>query len=48
VKWRFFWRVGDRPQQTQYPELNAAPVVPQVRPGRGIVLHSSLGLYLRL
>jgi len=31
VKWRFFWRIGSRPQQTDYPELNAEPVVPQVR-----------------
>ena len=27
-KWRFFWRVGDRPELTEYPELNADPVVP--------------------
>lgn len=27
-KWRFFWRVGDRPQLTEYPELNADPVIP--------------------
>eukprot|EP00887_Chlorella_sp_A99_P005625 scaffold1.g5625.t1 len=27
-KWRFFWRVGERPQHTQYGELNAEPVVP--------------------
>lgn len=31
VKWRYFWRVGPRPQQTEYAELNAEPVVPQVR-----------------
>lgn len=28
VKWRFFWRVGERPLETQYSELNAAPVTP--------------------
>eukprot|EP00899_Mesostigma_viride_P016883 jgi/Mesvir1/25196/Mv12892-RA.1 len=27
-KWRFFWRVGPRPDTTDYPELNAGPVVP--------------------
>eukprot|EP00879_Flechtneria_rotunda_P021970 GHRR01023170.1.p1 GENE.GHRR01023170.1~~GHRR01023170.1.p1 ORF type:complete len:229 (+),score=50.13 GHRR01023170.1:213-899(+) len=31
VKWRYMWRVGLRPQHTQYAELNAEPVVPQVR-----------------
>jgi hypothetical protein len=30
-KWRFFWRVGERPSDGQYAELNAEPVVPQVR-----------------
>jgi len=28
-KWRFFWRVGERPQSTQFPEQNAEPVVPE-------------------
>lgn len=27
-KWRFFWRVGARPQHTRFAELNAPPVVP--------------------
>lgn len=27
-KWRFFWRLGDRPAETAYPELNAPPVIP--------------------
>lgn len=27
-KWRFFWRCGNRPPQTDFPELNAAQVVP--------------------
>ena len=27
-KWRFFWRVGERPSNGQYAELNAEPVVP--------------------
>jgi isopenicillin N synthase-like dioxygenase len=28
VKWRFFWRIGERPPETQFEELNAEPVVP--------------------
>lgn len=33
-KWRFMWRVGPRPTPgtTQYPELNAAPVIPAAFP----------------
>ncbi len=27
-KWRFMWRLGDRPQRTRFAELNAEPVVP--------------------
>jgi len=27
-KWRFFWRIGDRPTSTSFPEMNAAPVIP--------------------
>lgn len=30
-KWRYLWRVGPRPECTQFEELNAEPVVPQVR-----------------
>lgn len=29
AKWRYMWRVGPRPESTQYAELNAEPVVPQ-------------------
>ncbi|GIL51392.1 hypothetical protein Vafri_7399 [Volvox africanus] len=29
LKWRYMWRVGERPSVTQFPELNAEPVVPQ-------------------
>ena len=29
VKWRFFWRIGERPPLTRFSELNAAPVVPE-------------------
>ena len=28
VKWRYMWRIGQRPAQTQYAELNSPPVVP--------------------
>jgi isopenicillin N synthase-like dioxygenase len=28
-KWRFFWRIGERPEQTQFAEQNAAPVIPE-------------------
>ena len=34
IRWRFFWRVGPRPPPgaTAFMELNAEPVVPDVRP----------------
>lgn len=28
-KWRYFWRIGERPQSTGFPELNAPPVIPE-------------------
>jgi len=28
-KVRFFWRIGDRPEKTEFPSLNAEPVVPK-------------------
>lgn len=28
-KWRFFWRVGDRPRESRFKELNADPVIPE-------------------
>lgn len=31
-KWRYFWRVGNRPSSTKYPELNAPPVIPSQFP----------------
>ncbi|KAH6596532.1 hypothetical protein BASA61_003460 [Batrachochytrium salamandrivorans] len=31
-KWRFFWRMGERPTETKFPQLNAAPVVPENMP----------------
>jgi isopenicillin N synthase-like dioxygenase len=27
-KWRFFWRIGQIPKSTNYPQLNADPVIP--------------------
>lgn len=34
AKWRFFWRVGPRPDTTAYAELNAEPVIPRAFAGR--------------
>jgi len=31
-KWRFFWRIGERPAHTKFPEQNAPPVVPAAFP----------------
>lgn len=31
-KWRFFWRIGARPKDTKFPEMNAAPVIPEAFP----------------
>jgi isopenicillin N synthase-like dioxygenase len=28
-KWRYFWRIGERPLSTKFPELNAPEVIPQ-------------------
>ncbi|CAJ0909456.1 12997_t:CDS:10 [Entrophospora sp. SA101] len=28
-KWRFFWRIGELPEQTKFPQLNSDPVVPE-------------------
>ncbi len=36
VKWRYFWRVGPRPADGQYMELNADPVVPKVGGSAGL------------
>lgn len=32
LKWRYMWRVGPRPKDTRFPELNAAPVIPKAFP----------------
>ncbi|KAI8592548.1 hypothetical protein BDZ88DRAFT_406897 [Geranomyces variabilis] len=31
-KWRFFWRIGEAPKETQFARLNADPVVPAAFP----------------
>jgi len=31
-KWRFFWRIGDRPKEGGFEDLNAAPVIPKAFP----------------
>mmetsp|Transcript_18881 Transcript_18881/g.31594 ORF Transcript_18881/g.31594 Transcript_18881/m.31594 type:complete len:363 (-) Transcript_18881:194-1282(-) len=31
-KWRFFWRIGERPDNSQFEDLNAAPVIPKAFP----------------
>jgi len=28
-KWRYFWRIGGRPESTKFPELNAPEVIPE-------------------
>lgn len=28
-KWRYFWRIGERPSITRFKELNATPVIPK-------------------
>eukprot|EP00775_Hariotina_reticulata_P010695 gene10695-10852_t len=38
VKWRFMWRVGPRPAETQYAELNADPVIPRGLPSWPMVM----------
>jgi len=32
AKWRFFWRVGERPADSGFPELNAQPIIPEKFP----------------
>ncbi|MED6171807.1 hypothetical protein PIB30_044225 [Stylosanthes scabra] len=29
LKWRYFWRIGPRPTNTRFKELNAEPVIPE-------------------
>lgn len=39
-KWRFFWRIGERPAETKFPALNAEPVVPETFPQWRDVMNS--------
>lgn len=39
-KWRYFWRVGRRPQRSSFEDLNAADVVPKGLPGFEEVMQS--------
>eukprot|EP00753_Platysulcus_tardus_P016404 PLAT5667.4.p1 GENE.PLAT5667.4~~PLAT5667.4.p1 ORF type:complete len:373 (-),score=175.47 PLAT5667.4:161-1279(-) len=37
-KWRYFWLVGPRPEETEFPSLNADPVIPAAFPDWGTVM----------
>jgi len=39
-KWRFFWRMGERPPQTSFESLNSAPVIPYAFPEWAKVMDS--------
>lgn len=39
-KWRYFWRIGERPTQTSFPELNADDVVPEAFPDWSEVMNT--------
>ena len=39
-KWRFFWRIGEAPTVTEFPQLNASPVIPTAFPQWGSVMDS--------
>jgi isopenicillin N synthase-like dioxygenase len=39
-KWRFFWRIGEPPVSTAFPQLNAPAVVPAAFPQWGSVMDS--------
>ncbi|KAI8846952.1 hypothetical protein BC829DRAFT_397513 [Chytridium lagenaria] len=48
-KWRFFWRIGEIPETTKFPQLNADPVIPKAFPqweglmnGWGKLLHDGV------
>jgi len=38
-KWRFFWRIGERPKVTKFPEQNGAPVIPANFPNWATVMN---------
>ena len=39
VKWRFFWRMGPRPENSEFPELNGAAVIPRHFPNWEVVMN---------
>lgn len=45
-KWRFFWRIGERPQDTQFNSLNAPQVIPAKFPQWTSVMDGWGGLML--
>lgn len=45
-KWRFFWRMGEKPPQTEFKELNAPQVVPKAFPEWEKVMNTWGGLIL--
>ena len=46
-KWRFFWRVGSRPKDTEYPQLAAEKVVPAGFPEWETVMNTWGGLMMQ-
>jgi len=45
-KWRFFWRIGERPDDVMFEDLNAAPVVPAAFPAWATTMDHWGGLLL--
>lgn len=39
-KWRFFWRIGERPKDTEFAEMNAEPVIPAAFPNWAGVMNT--------
>ena len=46
AKWRFFWRIGPRPEVTRYPAMNMTDVVPEEFPQWTQVMDTWGGLML--
>lgn len=46
-KWRFFWRMGEKPAKTEFKELNADPVIPTAFPEWSGVMDKWGGLILQ-
>ena len=47
-KWRYFWRVGERPDGARFEDLNAAPVVPAAFPAWATTMDHWGGLLLEV